>query len=366
MDEFAQPRETVLPPVATPHGRGAVGNPHNRFERVEVEVDDEVAAEDGAAPDRVPTVVLRDTSRSIIARNDSPDIPFSASLNPYRGCEHGCAYCYARPTHEYLGFSAGLDFESRILVKEDAAALLRRELSSPRWVPETLALSGVTDPYQPVERKLRVTRACLEVLAEFRNPVAVITKSRLVTRDVDLLAELAAVGAARVALSVTTLDTDLARKLEPRAASPRERLRAIEELAAAGIPVSVMVAPVVPGLTDHEMPQILEAAAAAGADSAGFVPLRLPGAVAPLFAGWLEAHFPDRKEKVLNRVRGMRGGRLNDPRFGSRMRGEGVFADQIRTLFLAARQRVGLERRGEPLSTAAFRRKGIDQLDLFG
>ncbi len=369
-DDLVQIRESVPRPVATPHGRGAVGNPRNRFERLEVEVDDEVAPEDAvsnysAAPDRVPTEVLRDTSRTIIATNDSPDIPFDASINPYRGCEHGCTYCYARPTHEYLGFSAGLDFESRILAKEDAADLLRRELTSPRWQPKTLALSGVTDPYQPVERKLGVTRGCLEVLAEVRNPVAVITKSRLVTRDLDLLAELAAHGAVRVALSVTSLDVELARKLEPRAASPEARLRAIRELAEAGIPVSVMVAPVIPGLTEHEIPSILQAAADAGADSAGYVPLRLPGAVAPLFAGWLEAHFPERREKVLNRVRGMRGGRLNDPRFGKRMRGEGVFADQIRTLFTAARKRAGLERRGEPLSSAAFRRKGIDQMDLF-
>jgi len=346
-------------PAVPPRGRGAVGNPLNRFERLEVELE-------VPPPDRVATLVLRDTSRSVIARNDSPDVPFDASLNPYRGCEHGCAYCYARPSHEYLGFSAGLDFESRILVKEQAPELLRRELTSPRWRPQTLALSGVTDPYQPVERKLRITRRCLEVLAELRNPVGVITKSHLVTRDADLLAELAAVGAARVALSVTTLDVGLARRLEPRAASPNERLRAIAELTAAGIPVTVMVAPVIPGLTDHEMPAILDAAAAAGAESAGFVPLRLPGAVAGLFEGWLEAHFPERKEKVLNRVRELRGGRLNDPRFGHRMRGDGVFAEQIRTLFRTARRRAGLDRRGQPLSTAAFRRKGIDQLALFG
>lgn len=272
--------------------------------------------------------------------------------------------CYARPTHEFLGFSAGLDFESRILVKEDAAELLGRELGKPSWTPRTLALSGVTDPYQPVERRFGVTRGCLEVLAERRHPVAVITKSALVLRDVDLLAELARWGAVRVALSVTTLEVDLARRMEPRASSPRERLRAISELAAAGIPTSVMVAPVVPGLTDHEIPAILEAAARAGADSAGYVPLRLPGAVAGLFEAWLEERFPDRKEKVLNRVRSLRGGRLNDPRFGSRMRGNGVFADQIHTLFTTSRRRWGLERRGASLSVDAFRRPG-DQLALF-
>jgi DNA repair photolyase len=272
--------------------------------------------------------------------------------------------CYARPTHEFLGFSVGLDFESRILVKEDAAELLGRELMKPSWTPQTLALSGVTDPYQPVERRLGVTRGCLEVLAERRHPVAVITKSALVLRDTDLLAELARWGAVRVALSVTTLDLELARRMEPRASAPRERLRAIAELAAAGIPTSVMVAPVVPGLTDHEIPAILAAAAEAGAESAGYVPLRLPGAVAALFEAWLEECFPDRKEKVLHRVRSMRGGRLNDPRFGSRMRGEGPFAEQIHTLFTITRRRVGLDRRGAPLSAAAFRRPG-EQLGLF-
>jgi len=343
-------------------GRGAVANPAGRFERLSVErVDDDEA---GAPPDRVATEVLCDTSRSIITHNDSPDIPFDSSLNPYRGCEHGCVYCYARPTHEFLGFSAGLDFESRILVKQDAAELLGRELAKRSWRPRTLALSGVTDPYQPVERRLGVTRGCLEVLADRRHPVAVTTKSALVLRDADLLAELARWGAVRVALSVTTLDVDLARRMEPRASAPKERLRAIAELAAAGIPTSVMVAPVVPGLTDHEIPAILAAAAEAGAESAGYVPLRLPGAVAGLFEAWLEERFPDRKEKVLNRVRALRGGRLDDPRFGSRMRGEGVFAAQIHTLFTTARRRAGLDRRGAPLSGAAFRQPG-EQLGLF-
>jgi len=273
--------------------------------------------------------------------------------------------CYARPTHEYLGFSAGIDFESRILVKEDAPALLRKELSSPRWQPQVLAMSGVTDPYQPVERRLGITRGCLAVLAEFRNPVAVITKNALVTRDIDLLADLARDGAAAVFLSVTTLDPELARKMEPRASHPRERLKAVEELAAAGVPVGVMVAPVVPAITDHEMPKILEAAAAAGAQTAGYVMMRLPGAVAGLFEAWLEAHFPDRKEKVLARVRELRGGQLNDPRFGSRMRGEGIFAEQVRTVFKTYRRRYGLDGPFPELSTAAFRRPG-EQLGLFG
>src|SRR5215210_1121570 len=343
-----------------PRGRGASANPLNRFERIEVEM---VVP----GPEQVGTEILRDSSRSLITRNDSPDVGFDVSLNPYRGCEHGCIYCYARPTHEYLGFSAGLDFETRILVKEEAPEILRKELSSPKWKPQTLAMSGVTDCYQPVERKLEVTRRCLGVLAEFRNPVAVITKNEMVTRDIDHLSALAEHGAAAVYLSITTLDVDLARRMEPRASHPRDRLKAIERLAAAGIPVGVMVAPVVPAITDHEMPKILEAAAAAGATSAGYVVLRLPGAVTGLFEEWLERHFPDRKEKVLNRLRDLRGGRLYDPRFGSRMSGEGLFADQIRTTFETFKRRYGLDKPRPELSAAAFRRPGqVEQLGLFG
>ena len=330
----------------------------NRFERVAVELE-------VPGPERVPTEILHDGSRSIIATNDSPDVGFSASINPYRGCEHGFIYCYARPSHEYLGFSAGLDFESRIMVKEDAPELLRKELASPRWVPKTIALSGNTDCYQPTERKLEITRRCLGVFAEFLNPVAVITKNELVTRDIDHLRALAEHQAVAVALSITTLDGELARRMEPRASHPRDRLKAIERLAAAGIPVSVMVAPVVPGITDHEIPRILEAAAAAGARTAGYVVLRLPGAVAGLFESWLEEHFPDRKDKVLNRVREMRGGKIYDSSFGSRMRGEGVFAEQIRTTFETFRRRHGLDQRIPDLSTASFRRPG-QQLSLFG
>ena len=352
-------------------GRGAPDNPLNRFERLAVvpEPPDEpwpdVEGDGRDEPPRLATELLRDTSRSIIARNDSPDIPFDVSFNPYRGCEHGCAYCYSRPTHEFLGFSAGLDFETKILVKEDAPELLRRELTAPSWVPQLLALSGVTDPYQPVERRLRITRRCLEVLAELRHPVGVITKNRLVTRDLDLLAELARHRAAAVSLSVTTLDGELAAKMEPRASHPRDRLKAIAEVAAAGVPVTVSVAPIIPGLNDHEIPAILEAAAAAGATGAGWVALRLPGAVAGLFERWLEEHYPERKEKVLNRLRSLRDGRLNDPRFGSRMRGEGVWAEQVAALFAGARRRFGLDGPRPELSTAAFRRPG-DQLGLFG
>lgn len=344
-------------PNLSPKGRGASSNPTNRFERVAVELE-------VPGPDRVPTELLRDASRSIIATNDSPDVGFDASINPYRGCEHGCIYCYARPTHEYLGFSAGLDFESRILVKEDAPELLRKELSSPKWKPRVIALSGNTDCYQPAERKLEITRRCLAVLAELRNPVGVITKNELVTRDIDHLQALAEHGAVAVAISITTLDAELARRMEPRASHPRDRLKAIERLAAAGIPTSVMVAPVVPAITDHEIPQILKAAAEAGAQSAGYVMLRLPGAVAGLFESWLEEHFPDRKDKVLNRVREMRGGQMYDPTFGTRMKGEGIFAEQIGATFQTFRRRYGLDRPRPELSTAAFRRPG-EQLSLF-
>lgn len=346
-------------------GRGASHNPPNRFERLHAEL--EPIPSDPDDPDPRPhTQYFRDHARSILARNDSPDIPFNVSINCYRGCSHGCIYCYARPNHEFLGFSAGLDFETRIMVKEDAPELLRRELSSPRWQPEVIALSGVTDPYQPVERKLRLTRGCLEILAEARNPVSIVTKNHLVTRDIDLLSELARFGAALVFLSVTTLDPKLQRLMEPRTSIPARRLDAIRELAAAGIPTGVMVAPVVPGLTDHEMPAILEAAAEAGARSAGYVPLRLPFAVKDLFEQWLEQHFPDRKNKVLNRIRELRGGRLNDAQFHERMQGEGIWAAHLKQLFKTTCRRLGMNERSLTLSTEAFRRIGIGpQYDLF-
>ena len=343
-------------------GRGAATNPKNRFEKIGVEPDPGASEDEGA---RRETVYLRDRSRSIVARNSSPDIGFDASINPYRGCSHGCIYCYARPTHEYLGLSAGLDFETMVLVKEDAPALLRTELSSRRWEPKVLSMSGVTDPYQPVEKNLRLTRCCLEVLAEFRNPVAVVTKNHLVTRDADLLAELARHEAAAVAVSLTTLDDDLRRRMEPRTSRPVRRLAAIEALSAAGVPVGVMTAPVIPGINDHELPDLLSAAAEAGASFAAYVPVRLPGAVRPLFEDWLERHYPDRRDKVLGRIREIRGGRLNDPRFGSRMKGEGIYADHIARLFEISRRRAGIEKRFPGLSTAAFRRDGGAQPELF-
>ncbi len=342
-------------------GRGAADNPPNRFERIVLERDADWDPEQDPAP---KTRFYRDLSQSIISYNDSPDIPFSASLNPYRGCEHGCSYCYARPTHEYLGFSAGLDFESRIMVKENAPELLRRELSSPKWNPQELAMSGVTDCYQPIERKLQITHRCLAVLAEFRNPVSIITKNALVTRDLDLLRELAPHRAVHVNISLTTLDPELARKLEPRAASPRQRLAAMETLSKAGVAVGVLVAPAIPAINDHEIPSVLAAAKAAGAGWAYTEVLRLPLTVAPIFLDWLERNFPDRKDKVLGRIRAIRGGKLNDPRFGSRMRGEGIFADQISQIFHIARRQVGFPEDGPELSTAAFRRPQGDQLGL--
>jgi DNA repair photolyase len=344
------------------HGRGSSDNPPNRFIPLYRERADEWRDPDDPAP---VTRFFRDQSQSILTTNDSPDLPFRYSLNPYRGCEHGCIYCYARPTHEYLSLSAGLDFETQIFVKQDAPELLRAELSCKKWVPDHVSVSGVTDAYQPIERRLELTRRCLEVFAEFKNPVSIVTKNALVTRDIDVLKELAAVNAAVAFISVTTLDPDLAGKMEPRASRPAARLRAIEELAAAGIPVGVMNAPIIPGLNDHETPAILEAAARAGATTAGYVVLRLPYAVKELFANWLEQHFPNRKEKVLGRIREARDGKLNETRFGARMRGEGQWAELFRDMFQLHRRRLGLSERRIELSTAAFTNGRPVQRTLF-
>lgn len=331
--------------------RGATDNPPVRFETIALEREPGCLEEDVGPP----TQLYEDRSRSVLTDNDSPDVGFETSLNPYRGCEHGCIYCYARPTHEYLGLSIGLDFETKLFVKREAPELLRKELASPHWRPRTILLSGVTDPYQPVERSLEVTRRCLAALNECRNPVAVTTKSHLVSRDIDLLAELARHGAATVSFSITTLDVELHRRLEPRAASPAKRLSALAALAEQGIPVGVNVAPVIPGLTDHEVPAILEAAAAAGAKSASYIMLRLPHGVAALFEGWLARHYPDRVERVLNRIRDVRGGRLYDSRFGTRMRGRGPLAHQLERLFRVSRRKFGLAGNPPSLSTADFR-----------
>jgi DNA repair photolyase len=348
-------------------GRGASWSPANRFEKLHVDLNDPDAVDVDLETEERPrrgTQYFHDETKSVITRNNSPDVGFETSLNPYRGCEHGCIYCYARPTHEYLGFSAGLDFESKIMVKTSAPELLRAELESPRWQPQTLVMSGVTDPYQPIERKLCITRGCLEVLAKFRNPVAIITKNRLVTRDVDLLRNLAAHDAVAVNISVTSLDSNLQRVLEPRTSSPQARLDTIRQLRSAGIPTGVMVAPIIPGLTDHEVPKVLDACAKAGAQFAGYTIVRLPWAVAPLFEHWLEEHFPERKEKVLGRIRGLRKNRLNDSQWQTRMTGEGIFAEQIASMFVVSCRRNRMCARPK-LSCASFERPAT-QLGLFG
>lgn len=344
-------------------GRGASFNPPNRFESRHVEpLDIDLTYED-AAPS-VRTMFYRDTSRTILAKNDSPDLPFTYSINPYRGCEHGCIYCYARPSHEYLGFSAGLDFESKIMVKLDAAALLEEELRTKSWQPQMVAFSGNTDCYQPVERKLQLTRQCLEVFLRYRNPVGVITKNALVLRDLDIFQEMARFNLVHIMISITSLDEELIRKMEPRTSTAEKRLSTIETLARSGIPVGVNVAPVIPGLTDEELPAILKAAAEHGAQSAGYILLRLPGAVKNLFVRWLERELPLRAGKVLHRIRETRHGELSDARFGSRLKGEGEIAEAIRKLFALNAQRYHLNKRWSGLSTEHFR-KDEGQLDLF-
>src|SRR5438876_2720523 len=342
-------------------GRGAASNPANRFETLSYHSSDWDEPEDPAPR----TLFLKDDTRTIINYNDSPDVGFAASINPYRGCEHGCIYCFARPNHEYLGFSSGLDFENKILVKENAPELLRRELLSPKWEPQVIAVSGVTDAYQPIERRLQLTRRCLEVLVEFQNPVVIITKNELVTRDIDLLGRLARIDGALVFVSVTSLDGELAREVEPRASQPARRLAAIETLASAGIPTGALIAPVIPGLTDHEMPAIISAVSKAGAVAAGFVPLRLPHGVAPLFEEWLTLHRPLQKEKILNRIRDIRGGRLNDPNFTTRMQGSGPYAEHISELFEISCRKAGLNSSRLKLSANAFRRPAPAQMSLF-
>jgi len=337
-------------------GRGTEKNPSGRFERFQIICDE--------SEDRDPrTEFFREASRRVISSNNSPDIGYDRSLNPYRGCEHGCAYCYARPTHEYFGLSSGLDFETKIFVKEDASQRLRQELSSKAWQPQLIALSGVTDPYQPIERKLQITRKCLEVLAEFRNPVAIVTKNHLVTRDLDLLKQLASHRAVSVSLSVTTLDRQLQGVLEPRTSTPDYRLQAIARLSDAGIPVRALVAPVIPGLTDHEIPAILKAVKDAGAWNASYQFLRMPFGLKELFEHWLETHRPLRKERVLSRIREVRSGRLNDSRFFCRMSGEGIYADHVRALFESTVRKLQLDRPMPELSIASF--DSSPQLRLF-
>lgn len=351
-------------------GRGTTQSPANRFEKNAIVPDDGAWEEIGRidpdfTPERPRTESLEDHSQSIITSNNSPDIGFSHSLNPYRGCEHGCSYCYARPYHEYLGMNAGIDFETRIMVKSQAPRLLEETLAKALWKPVSLACSGVTDCYQPIEKKLEITRSCLEVLADFRNPVGIITKNALVTRDIDLLSKLAAYDASLVVVSVTSLDADLAGKLEPRASRPRARLDAIRQLAEAGIPVGVSVAPIIPGLNDHEIPAILDASAEHGATFASGTVLRLPYSVSDIFSSWLDEYFPERKDLVLGRVRELRGGKLNDSNFATRMTGSGPLAAQIQQMIQISKRRVGLDSPRKSLNTDAFIRRSPGQLELF-
>lgn len=347
----------------SPVGRGAQSRPPNRFESIELEDDLEYLEHDEDAREqrqRLPTRYYPDQSQTIISKNESPDIPFRYSVNPYRGCAHGCSYCYARPTHEYLGFDAGLDFETKVMVKLEAAELFRKHLAKPKWCPEPIAFSGVTDCYQPAEKHFRLTRGCLEVALEARQPVLIVTKNALVVRDLDLLSEMASRNLVHVAISITSLDQSLTRKMEPRTSSPQARLDAVKQLGDAGVSVQVMVAPIIPGLNDHELADVLAAARRAGAVSAGYVMLRLPLSVLPVFQQWLQGAFPDRFERVMHAVASVRSGQMNDATFGRRMRGEGERAAQIQNLFNVVRSQLGLDRALPILSVEQFRRPAND------
>ena len=354
-------------PTGLRRGRGAVSNRTSRFERYSYRAFDDGWGRDDEEVQSIRTRVLADTSRSIIARNKSPDIGFDQSVNPYRGCEHGCFYCYARPSHAWLGLSPGLDFESTLFAKHDAARLLRAELQKKSYKPSVIALSGNTDPYQPVEKELRITRSVLEVLLEARHPVAIITKSQMILRDIDLLSEMARLGLVHAAVSITTLDRKLARKMEPRAATPSRRLDVVRMLSEAGIPTSVMVAPVIPALNDHEIESILEAAAGAGAMRASYVLVRLPLEIAEMAVEWLEENAPGRAKHVMNLIRGSRGGENYDSRFFERQRGNGPYAELIGKRFALAQRRFGLNRDLPPLVTGHFRKPQCErgQLSLF-
>ncbi|WP_229220079.1 PA0069 family radical SAM protein [Rugamonas fusca] len=383
-DGEEQFEQTMLPPrpLQATKGRGAISNLQGRFERDAREAFDDGWEHEEEQTRGWKTQVTHEQARSILSRNASPDIPFNVSLNPYRGCEHGCIYCYARPTHSYQGLSPGLDFESKLFAKVNAPELLRRELAKASYVPESIALGVNTDAYQPCERELRITRRVLEVLQECEHPVGLITKSALIERDIDILAPMAARQQAAVAVTITTLDPAIARSLEPRAAAPARRLRTIRTLAEAGIPVGVSISPIIPFITEPEIERLLEAVREAGASSAHYVVLRLPWEVNPLFQQWLQAHFPERAQRVMNRVREMRGGKDYDGDFSTRMKGEGVWAELIRQRFQIAAARLGLSGhsgRFQQLDASQFRRPlvipplgarargdGAGQLDLFG
>ncbi len=348
-------------------GRGAVSNDVGRFERFEREPFDDGWDVEEPLP-KLKTEVKEEVPRSMITYNRSPDLPFDRSINPYRGCEHGCIYCFARPSHAYLGLSPGLDFETRLVARPDAAAVLAREMRRKSYKVAPLAIGTNTDPYQPVERDMEITRACLEVLRDFRHPVAIVTKGTLIERDIDILGDMARDGLVRVGVSVTTLDAGLARRMEPRVPSPKRRLAVIRRLADAGVPVRLMASPIVPGLSDHEIEALLQAGKDAGAEAASWIMLRLPREVSPLFQQWLAEQYPDRAARVMARLREMHGGKDYDPSWGRRMRGEGVYARMIAKRFDLAAKRLGLDRKQPKLRCDLFRVPigPGDQMDLFG
>lgn len=378
-EEFIEPEPWIAARPEAIKGRGAVSNIVGRYETQRIELVDDGWAnyrDDTFIQPALKTSVTPELAKTILSHNQSPDLPFSVSLNPYRGCEHGCIYCFARPTHAYLGLSPGLDFETRLYAKTNAPELLRRELAHHSYTPSPIALGINTDAYQPCERELRITRQCLEVLHECRHPVGIITKSALIERDIDLLQDMAKANLIAAAVTITTLDHTIARTLEPRAASPSRRLQTVTKLAQAGIPVLVSVAPLIPFVTEQDLEKVLKAAADAGASAAGYTVLRLPWEVNPLFQQWLQTHFPERAERVMNRIRDMRGGKDYDANFATRMRGEGLWADMIRQRFAKGLKRYGLERSGrfaqldcsqfrKPLSIPALK-KPDGQMDIFG
>jgi len=345
-------------------GRASGLNPANRFETVHIEPDEYLTGEEEKER-KIPTQFLLDNSKSILAKNESPDLPFRYSINPYRGCEHGCIYCYARPSHEYLGFSSGLDFESRIMVKKNAAELLQKQFSSRSWQPQVVCLSGNTDCYQPVERSLNITRNLLTVFRDFRNPVSVITKNHLVTRDIDILKELAERNLTAVMVSITSLDGELSKQMEPRTSAPHRRLEAIELLSKNNIPVGVNIAPVIPGLNDEEIPIILKSAKDAGALFAGYIMLRLPYQVKDLFTDWLQHTYPLKSNKVINRIKQVRDGEMSCSMFGQRLIGTGTIAKNIEQLFKTSATRLELNTAKLELDTTQFKRSSNNQLDIF-
>lgn len=345
--------------------RGAGLNPQNRFEKIFIDYDGEDIEQFEDEKIKVPTTYYFDETKTILAKNDSPDLGFDYSINPYRGCEHGCIYCYARPSHEYLGFSAGLDFETKIMVKKDAPVLLEKEFKKKSWIPQPIMFSGNTDCYQPIERKFQITRKCIEVFKKYNHPVGLITKNAMILRDIDLLSEMAKENLATAVLSITTMKRDLSRKLEPRTSVPSERFNVLEKLAKAGIPVGVNVAPIIPGLNDEEIPAILKEASERGAKFAGHVMLRLPYSVKDLFVDWLNRNYPERASKIINRIHEMRDGGLSDPNFGSRMSGKGKIAESIHHLFRISCDKYGLNKEKIRMDYSKFRKSEIVQEELF-